>query len=64
MELKDLFINLEKKYSKIQYNFPHILKSLVYFEDADIQPMPRMHIPIEWENVKNNIVEHVKEYQF
>src|SRR5579885_510451 len=56
IELKELFMNLKKKYTKVQYNYPHILKSLVYFEDAEAQPMPKMHIPLEWENVKDTII--------
>ena len=64
MELKNLFTNLEKKYKKVQYNYPHILKSLIYFEDADVQPMPKMHIALELEEVKNTIVEQVKGYKF
>lgn len=64
MKLNELFANLEKKYAKVQYNYPHILKSLIYFEDADAQPMPKMHIDLEWENVKNSIIEQVKEYTF
>lgn len=43
MTLEELFPKLEKKYTNVHYNYPHILKSLVYFTDADDQPMPRMH---------------------
>lgn len=64
VSLKDLFINLDNKYQEIQYNKPHILKSLVYFDDADAQPMPRMHIPLEWETVKDFMVKEVKKVTF
>jgi len=64
MTLKDLFSKLDLKYAKAQYNYPHILKSLVYFEDADVQPMPRMHISLDWEKVKNVIIQEVKKIEF
>lgn len=64
LSLNDLFIKLDVKYQKIRYNRPHILKSLVYFNDADAQPMPRMHIPLEWETVKDFMVKEIKKVTF
>lgn len=64
LTLEELFIKLDEKYTKVQYNYPHILKSLVYFNDADNQPMPRMHKNFSWENVKNSIVKQVKAFTF
>lgn len=61
--LKKLFNLLQKKYPKTDYNQIHILKSLVYFADADEQGMPRMHIDISWKNVKKNIVDTVKSFR-
>jgi len=62
--LEQLFDFLGEKYPKINYNQIHILKSLTYFEDANEQPIPKMHIEISWEKVKKNIVEQVKEFSF
>lgn len=62
--LKELFTKLDQKYTKVKYNYPHILKSLVYFNDADNQPMPRMHKDFSWEDVKNSIVKQVKKFTF
>lgn len=62
--LPELFKKLGKKYTNINYNEAHILKSLVYFEDADMQPMPRMHMSIDWEEVKNDITKKVKAFTF
>lgn len=64
MTLEELFAKLEEKYKKVQYNYPHILKSLVYFNDADNQPMPRMHKDFSWEDIKNSIVKQVKAFTF
>lgn len=62
--LNELFKKLDEKYSEVNYSHTHILKSLVYFDDADAQPMPRMHISINWEDVKTEIIAKVKELKF
>ena len=59
--LKELIGFFEKKYEGINYNKLHILKSLVYFEDADNEPMPKMTEEIDWEDVKKDIREKVNE---
>lgn len=61
--LPQLFTLLDKKYENVDYNHIHILKSLIYFEDADVQPMPRMHIEAEWEDIKHEITNAVKTYR-
>jgi len=58
--LEDLFKKLAKKYFSSDFNQAHILKSLVYFEDAEKQPMPRMHMQIEWKEIKARIIKEVK----
>lgn len=56
-ELLDFF---EKKFQGIKYNQLHILKSLVYFEDAESEPMPTMLKKINWQQVKKQISREVK----
>ena len=51
----------EKKYGKGLANDYHLIKSLVYFADAEEQAMPKMIEQIEWERVKADIVKKVKE---
>jgi Nucleotidyl transferase AbiEii toxin, Type IV TA system len=58
--LPDLLIHTKKKYAESNYSEPHILKSLVYFDDAQSQPMPRMHIDISWEKIKASLISKVK----
>jgi len=58
-----LFEKLKDKYPKTDYNLPHILKSLVYFEDADKQPPPRMHKKVTWEEVKKRLKREVKNFK-
>ncbi len=55
-----LFEKLEIKYTQVHYNRIHILKSLIYFEAANVQPMPRMHTDVVWEDVKKDIQEKVR----
>lgn len=56
-ELLDVTV---KKYKGSNYSQAHILKSLVYFTDAEKQPMPRMHQDVTWEEMKLAIVKAVK----
>lgn len=55
-ENKSLFeiLNLfEKKYAGFKYNLNHIKKSLVYFDDADREPEPKMLISeFSWPEIK------------
>jgi len=58
--LETLLTYTKKKYSRVDYSETHILKSLVYFADADGQPMPRMHEKVSWDQVKNGLIAAVK----
>jgi predicted nucleotidyltransferase component of viral defense system len=61
--LPALFEKLTLKYTNSDYNEAHILKSLVYFTDADAQPMPRMHQEVSWEKVKEEIIKIAKGFR-
>lgn len=60
--LKELFENLGKKYEGINYNKQHIIKSLVYFEDADKESIPRLHINTTWEDMKKIVTSKVESF--
>jgi len=62
--LNELFLAVEEKYRGSDYNKIHILKSLSYFDDAQIEPMPRLHTEIVWQELKRTIIAEVKKYQF
>ncbi|MDP2586960.1 MAG: nucleotidyl transferase AbiEii/AbiGii toxin family protein [Candidatus Komeilibacteria bacterium] len=49
----------EKKYFEIDYNKLHLLKSLVYFTDADNEPLPIMIKDVNWEEVKKDLQKKV-----
>lgn len=60
MPLETLLSYTKEKYRESDYSETHILKSLVYFDDAEAQPMPRMHQDISWEKIKREIITAVK----
>jgi len=52
MDLDWLLGYLEKKFKGVGYDKYHIYKSLVYFAEADKEPMPKMFREISWVKVK------------
>lgn len=60
--LDELFGFFEKKFPNIHYNKLHVLKSLVYFEAAESEPMPKMIEKAEWEGIKKEIAEKVNNF--
>lgn len=57
--LVELIVFFEKKFSDIKYNKLHILKSLVYFSDAEAEPMPMMLKEVSWQKIKEKISQEV-----
>ncbi len=53
--LEEILKSFEKKYTGTDYQKLHILKSLVYFDDAESDPEPDYISPIEWREVKRFI---------
>lgn len=58
--LSEILNLYERKYPEASIYLA--LKSLSFFEDADMQPNPKMLTDISWDNVKNKIRSVVKEY--
>ena len=58
-KLEELIGFFEKKYADIKYNKLHILKSLIYFDDAEQEPMPMMIKQVDWDKIKEKIKEAV-----
>jgi len=52
MGLGEILPLVEPKYAGVTYNLVHLLKSLIYFEDADADPMPQMLRPVTWPDVR------------
>lgn len=53
--LKELLTIYKIKYERLDYNYV-ILKSLIYFDDAEKDPMPSMTYNLDWKDVKNTII--------
>ena len=58
--LAELFDGYKAKYGTELSNFYHLQKSLVYFEDAESQPMPKMMKGSDWAEIKRKIILEVK----
>lgn len=53
--LEECFDFLDKKFSGVEYSRYHILRSLLYFEDAEKEPSPEMISSFSWEEAKKHI---------
>lgn len=60
LDLKGFFGSFERKYGPGGFNRHHVLKSLVYFEDADKEPEPEMLVDFSWDAAKRFFVESVR----
>ncbi len=52
IRLEHLFSRIHDKFPGSNVNTYHILQSLLYFQDADGEPMPRMILDASWSDVK------------
>ena len=59
-QLTDLLDFYDKKYRRLASNHIHIQKSLVFFNDAEPDEMPRMLKNVKWEEVKEFFEEEIK----
>jgi hypothetical protein len=59
LDLKTLFCHFEEKYGPGGFNRYHVLKSLVYFDDADKEPGPEMLVDFSWPETKRFFVDSV-----
>ncbi|MFH1233589.1 MAG: nucleotidyl transferase AbiEii/AbiGii toxin family protein [Patescibacteria group bacterium] len=51
--LENLIKRLKIQYPSVAHNYHHILKSLVYFNDAESDPLPEISFKTNWKDVKN-----------
>ena len=58
--LETVFKLLRRRFTRVDYNEYHLLKSLVFFDDAETEPMPRMLREVAWDDVKKTIVAEVR----
>lgn len=50
--LSDILRKLKKQYPLVAHDYHHILKSLVYFKDAEKDPEPEIYFKATWKDVK------------
>ncbi|MGI9037374.1 MAG: nucleotidyl transferase AbiEii/AbiGii toxin family protein [Gemmatimonadota bacterium] len=58
--LSGVFTLLERNFTSLNYNEYHLLKSLAYFDDAELEPMPRMIRKVEWSEIRSHVEEEVR----
>jgi hypothetical protein len=51
---------VRRRFAGIDHNEYHLLKSLIYFEDAESEPMPRLLRRVSWPEIKRTIAAEVK----
>jgi hypothetical protein len=51
--LEETIKRLKKQYPAVAHDYYHILKSLVYFADAEADPDPELNFKANWNEVKN-----------
>ncbi len=59
--LAKIIIRLKTQYPAVAHNYHHILKSLVYFSDAENDPMPSMLYDVSWTEVKKYFQKEIPE---
>ncbi|MCY3841585.1 MAG: nucleotidyl transferase AbiEii/AbiGii toxin family protein [Gammaproteobacteria bacterium] len=60
MNLPEILLLVERRFANIDHNTYHLQKSLVWFDDAEAEPMPHMIRDIEWPSVRREIEAAVK----
>lgn len=55
ISLAEILKIFAKKYRAFDYSVAHLLKSLVYFDDADKEPLPKMLKKISWLKIKKEL---------
>ncbi|MEI6237926.1 MAG: nucleotidyl transferase AbiEii/AbiGii toxin family protein [bacterium] len=57
--LESLIKRLKEQYPSVAHDYNHILKSLVYFEDAESDPEPEIYFKTSWKEVKDFFEEEI-----
>ena len=53
MSLEEALLGALRQYGNQRHSLPHFLKSLVYFADAEDDPMPEIFFQADWKTIKN-----------
>ncbi len=58
--LESVFGMVRRRFKGIDFNEYHLLRALVFFADAETEPMPRMIRRVAWPEVKKAIIAEVR----
>ena len=58
--LDAVFELLRRWFPRLDYDEYHLLRSLVYFDDAETEPMPRLIRRASWREIKEAILAEVR----
>ncbi|MBI4653222.1 nucleotidyl transferase AbiEii/AbiGii toxin family protein [Candidatus Kuenenbacteria bacterium] len=59
--LENIIKRLKVQYPSVAHDYHHILKALVYFEDAESDPAPQIYFDVSWIKVKNFFTKKIPE---
>lgn len=51
-QLAEVLKRLPEQYPTVAHDYHHILKSLIFFEDAEADPMPKLFFSADWKTIK------------
>lgn len=57
--LENIILRLKEQYPAVAHSYHHILKALVYFNDAEVDPEPEIYFKTDWKQVKNFFTKEV-----
>ena len=57
--LEEIIKRLPAQYPAVAHDYHHILKSLVYFEDAESDPEPEINFDANWKKVKDFFIKEI-----
>jgi len=57
--LENTIKRLKIQYPSIAHNYHHILKALIYFEDAESDPEPEIYFEADWKKVKKFFIKEI-----
>ena len=57
--LENIIKRLKVQYPMVAHDYHHILKSMVYFEDAESDPEPEICFPADWKKVKKFFIKEI-----
>lgn len=57
--LENLIVRLKIQYPTVAHDYHHILKAMVFFEDAENDPEPELNFQTNWKVVKNFFIKEI-----